>query len=82
LVSSRCEHYGLRDGANGDDAYEIYSTSKLAVFDNLLPEDPEFPTDCGGGWQVYWRQSMPGLDNQAIAADGERMKNWWPFMFY
>ena len=39
-------------------------------------------SDCGGGWQVYWRQSFPGLGNQAIGADGRPMKNWWPFLFY
>ncbi len=81
-VSSRCEHYGMRDGADGQDAYELYDASKLAVYDDLMPEDDEFPGDCGGGWQVYWRQSMPGLDNEALGADGKPMKNWWPFMFY
>lgn len=74
-VDSRCEHYGLRDGDDGD-AYEIYEVSKLSIYDGLVPND------CGGGWQLYWRQSMPGLDNPAFGADGQRMKNWWPFMFY
>jgi hypothetical protein len=80
-VISRCEHYGLGDGDSGD-AYEIYEASKLSIYDELLPDDPRFPNDCGRGWQLYWRQSMPGLDNPAFGADGQRMKNWWPFMFY
>jgi len=81
-VNSRCEHYGLRDGDNGD-AYEIYEFSKLSIIDELLPDDlPTRPNDCGRTWQLYWRQSMPGLDNPAFGADGQRMKNWWPFMFY
>jgi hypothetical protein len=81
-VESRCEHYGLRDGEDGD-LYEPYdAATKLAVYADLLPEDAEFPLDCGGGWQMYWRQSMPGRGNLARGADGEPMKNWWPFLFY
>jgi len=37
--------------------------------------EQQFP-DCGGGWQIYWRQSMPGPGNAA------HLKNWWPFLFY
>jgi hypothetical protein len=81
-VESRCEHYGLGDGEDGD-LYEPYDAStKLAVYADLLPQDEEFPQDCGGGWQMYWRQSMPGRDNLALGADGKPMKNWWPFLFY
>jgi len=38
--------------------------------------------DCMGRWVVYWRQSMPGLENTALDDDGRPMKNWWPFLFY
>jgi len=82
-VDSRCEHYALGDGDGEDgDIYETYEVSKLASYEGLIPEDVRFPDDCGGGWQMYWRQSMPGLGNLATGADGEPMKNWWPFMFY
>jgi hypothetical protein len=37
---------------------------------------------CPAGWQIYWRQSMPGYQNQARAIDGTPMKNWWPILFY
>jgi hypothetical protein len=42
----------------------------------------ELAPDCMGRWVVYWRQSMPGLDNAALDDDGRPMKNWWPFLFY
>ena len=43
-------------------------------------QQPQVGTGCGGGWQVYLRQNMPGYG--AHAADGSPIKNWWPFLFY
>jgi hypothetical protein len=76
VVQARCAHYGLRDAPDGSDRREAYS------FDTLSSLTGRYPADCGGPWQVYWRQNIPGLDNRAIAADGKPMKNWWPFLFY
>ncbi len=77
-VRSRCEHYDLGDGTGGD-MLVGYSSAMPAVaaLANQFGDD-----GCGGGWQVYYRQSMPGLRNPARAADGSPMKNWWPFLFY
>jgi len=75
MVQSRCEHFGLRDGPDGNDAYELYSAAKVATLEQMFP-------DCGGGWQIYWRQSIPGFGNHARNADGTPMKNWWPLLFY
>jgi hypothetical protein len=72
-VQTRCEHYGLRDGADGQDLPSSYSFEKVSQLGDR---------DCGGGWQIYWRQNIPGLGNQAVASDGTPMKNWWPFLFY
>ena len=60
---------------DGGDAYEPYSAAKVAALEQVFP-------DCGGGWQIYWRQSIPGLGNRARNADGTPMKNWWPLLFY
>ena len=80
-VDARCEHYQLRDGPEGDQ-YLPYSAASLPAYDpRLIGTDP-FPGDCGGAWQLYWRQNMPGLHNPALALDGTAMKNWWPFSFY
>jgi hypothetical protein len=75
MVNSRCEHFGLRDGPDGNDAYEPYTFAKAAALEQQFP-------DCGGGWQIYWRQSIPGLGTRAKNADGTTMKNWWPLLFY
>jgi hypothetical protein len=75
-VESRCAHFGLGDGEDGGDAYEIYPAATVAQ------EDQTYSGVCGGGWQIYWRQSMPGYQNQAKAYDGTPMKNWWPILFY
>jgi hypothetical protein len=71
-----CAHYGLHDAADGSDLRESYS------YDTVAPLASRYSADCGAPWQVYWRQSMPGLDNPAQAQDGTAMKNWWPFLFY
>ena len=75
MVQSRCEHFGLRDAPDGGDTYEPYSAAKVAALEQMFP-------DCGGGWQIYWRQSIPGFGNRARNADGTPMKNWWPLLFY
>ncbi len=73
-VDSRCAGFGLGGGSGGD-AYAPYTA---ATVDAL---EAEFP-DCGGGWQIYWRQSMPGFGNQAHGMGGRPIKNWWPFLYY
>jgi hypothetical protein len=74
-VDSRCAHFGLGDWPGGGDAYEPYSAGEVAALDQAFP-------DCGGGWQIYWRQSIPGYGTRARGADGAPMKNWWPLLFY
>ena len=74
-VQSSCEHFGLGDGINGADALETYTSDKVAAVDKTYP-------DCGGGWQIYWRQNIPGLNNAAKTAYGAPMRNWWPLLFY
>jgi len=74
-VQSNCEHFGLGDGVKGADQLEVYTSDKVAAIDKTFGE-------CGGGWQIYWRQNMPGWHNQAKTKDGAPMRNWWPFLFY
>jgi hypothetical protein len=75
-VQSRCEHYRMLDDPDGGDLPDLYSSAKEALF------APASGDDCAGGWEIYLRQSMPGLHNLAHASDGSPMKNWWPFLFY
>jgi hypothetical protein len=74
-VDARCEDFGLGHGTNGSDVYAAYTA------DTVSGAAAQFP-DCGGGWQIYWRQNMPGPGNHAHAPDGHPLKNWWPFLFY
>ena len=74
-VDSRCEHFGMGTGV-GTDELEAYTPAKVAAANQA------FDDDCGGRWQIYWRASIPGLDNQAKTTDGRPLRNWWPLLFY
>lgn len=72
-----CEGYGLGGGDGGADVSTDINYNTYKSYNQNSAYN-----DCGGGWQEYMRQSMPGYGNQAKDADGAPMKNWWPFMFY
>lgn len=74
-VLTNLEHFRLRDGRDGKDKTEPYTSAKIERYRQIAP-------DCVGTWMVYWQQSMPGLNNKAIDDRGLPMKNWWPFLFY
>jgi hypothetical protein len=77
-VNSRCETFGLGGEPGGGDAYRSYTASTVASLDQMYTGTSR----CTSGWQIYWRQSMPGYQNMAIATDKTPMKNWWPILFY
>jgi hypothetical protein len=77
-VLNSCEHYLMQDGVGGSDFTTLYNSSNQFVAQ--YTQQPQVGSKCGGGWQVYLRQSMPGYG--AFAADGSPIKNWWPFLFY
>lgn len=74
-VNARCAGFGLGGGPGGGDVYTPYTAATVAAQENAVP-------DCGGGWQTYWRQSMPGPGSAARGAHGRPLKNWWPFLYY
>ncbi|HEY6477357.1 MAG TPA: hypothetical protein VI456_12305 [Polyangia bacterium] len=77
-VDSRCAGFGLGGGPNGD-AYEPYTADQtILTYDQMYTGG----SPCAAGWQIYWRQSMPGYQNQAKTSDGAPMPNWWPMLFY
>lgn len=80
-VESRCEHYGMRDGGGTDDMREIFNVDRVRTYYSTTYA-ADFGNDCGGAWQMYLRQSIPGRDNRAYDTDGRQMKNWWPYLFY
>jgi hypothetical protein len=79
-VESRCAGFGL-GGAQDGDAYALYppADQTIATYDAAYTGNSR---SCPAGWQIYWRQSMPGYLNQAKLTDGSPMPNWWPMLFY
>lgn len=69
------ETYRTRKTPDAKDEAREFNREKFLRYKSVAP-------DCMGQWIVYWFQSMPGLDNQCIDAEGRPMKNWWPFLFY
>lgn len=74
-VLSTIEHFRLRDGADGRDKAESWTPEKTVPYRAVAP-------DCVGAWMVFWRQSMPGLNNKALDDTGRPMKNWWVYLYY
>lgn len=74
-VRSTIEDWRIGNGKNKSDQAEDWTNAKFEKYRNLAP-------DCMGPWLIYWRQNMPGLDNQQKDDRGKPMKNWWPFLFY
>jgi hypothetical protein len=78
-VPSRCETFGMRNAPDGkSDLLSPYTAAKGAAHVAALGSDCEW----NSGWEIYWRQSIPGFGNKARAHDGRPMKNWWPYLFY
>ncbi len=73
-VNTSCRSFHMRND-NGSDLVEPFDSSAFSMYNDLYP-------DCMGGWLVWWRQNMPGLENKALDDEGRPMLNWWPFMFY
>jgi hypothetical protein len=72
-VQSTCRAF--RTSPPASDPAQAFTTAEFEKYNQLAP-------DCGGGWQVWWRQSMPGWKNAARDDQGEPMLSWWPFLFY
>ncbi len=74
-VKSTIENWRLRNGPDGKDLVLEFNKAKFAPYREIAP-------DCQGAWMIFWRQCMPGLDNQCLDDHGNLMKNWWVFLFY
>ncbi|HJL17974.1 MAG TPA: hypothetical protein RMH99_20075 [Sandaracinaceae bacterium LLY-WYZ-13_1] len=64
-----------RGSDGGEDRAELVSAADWAEYEALAP-------DCTGAFAVWWWQSFPSVDRQAIDDDGQPMHNWWPYLFY
>jgi hypothetical protein len=73
-VASTCEDYRLgSDG--GTDAIRLIGSNRWRTLGGS-GTDPE------QGWQVYWRQNMPGPFSPVKDDDGRQMLWWAPFSYY
>jgi len=75
FVTRHLPHSRGDDFSDRGDATSQYTSALVEAYERAHG-------DCGGGWLIYWGQSMPGLGNAAVGTDGRPMKNWWPFLFY
>jgi hypothetical protein len=73
-VQSTCESYRRGGGPGSDPSTPTSSRAWLGY--------TPIAGDCTGPWIIYWWQSFPGIDREAMTTDGAPMKNWWPFLFY
>lgn len=75
-VNCNCENFGLRNGINNQDLSAPYNYETVKSWNT-----PEY-SDCGGEWQIYIRQNMPGYKSGAVDNEGAPIKSWWPFLYY
>jgi hypothetical protein len=86
-VLSTCENYGLHN-ASGLDQQTVVNSTRWSQPIGAAPAYNTVADDCEGGWQIFWRQSFPGLGNTATgststgASNGVPIKNWWPYLWY
>jgi hypothetical protein len=90
-VLSSCEHYGLHDGANGNDQTntfnnamtdQLYGRSPNPINGACPATQPACSDDCGGHGTTYLYQNFPGPGTVAKNDDGTPMHNWWVYLFY
>jgi hypothetical protein len=74
-VDTTCVGFRRGGGAGGEDVRAPLDASAWLDYDPLAP-------DCTGAWGVFWWQTFPGRDRQALEDDGTPLQNWWPFLYY
>jgi hypothetical protein len=75
-VLSTCQGWRRHEGAGGQDLARNFSRATFVQYDNLVGGD------CEGGWQVWWRQNMPGYNSGLKDNANQPMLSWFPFLFY
>ena len=70
-VQTTCRTYRSSTG----ESPEPFDSSVYSSYSARAP-------DCMGPFLVWWRQQVPGLDNDRLDVNSEPMLNWWPFLFY
>ncbi len=75
VVKSTCQGWRRHEGTGGADLQRDFSNATFAQYNSLAP-------DCEGGFQVWWRQNMPGVNNPLKDNANQPMLSFYPFLFY
>jgi hypothetical protein len=75
VVQSTCQGWRRHEGAGGADQPRDFSLATFSQYNALAP-------DCEGGFQVWWRQNMPGYASGIRDDAGQPMLSWLPFLYY
>jgi hypothetical protein len=74
-VLSTCQGWRRHEGPGGSDLARGFSLATFEQYNALAP-------DCEGGFQVWWRQNMPGYASGIADDAGQPMLSWLPFLYY
>ncbi|HXI56345.1 MAG TPA: hypothetical protein VNO55_09815 [Polyangia bacterium] len=74
-VLSTCQGWRRHEGTSGRDLARNFSLSTFSQYNSLAP-------DCEGGFQVWWRQNMPGFASGILDNASQPMLSWFPFLYY
>jgi hypothetical protein len=73
--SHRIHQFDPRPRLLRADLARSFSNATFAQYNALAP-------DCGGGFQVWWMQSMPGYNSGILDNANQPILSWLPYMFY
>jgi hypothetical protein len=75
VVNSTCQGWRRHEGSGGQDLARGFSNATFAQYNALA-------NDCEGGFNVWWRQNMPGYNSGIKDNAGQPMLSWFPYLFY
>jgi hypothetical protein len=74
-VKSTCQGWRRHEGTGGADLARNFSLATFAQYNTLAP-------DCEGGFNVWWRQNMPGFNSATKDDLNQPMLSWFPYLYY
>jgi hypothetical protein len=74
-ILSTCQGWRRHEGPGGSDMARSFSTATFAQYNQIA-------NDCEGGFQLWWRQNMPGYESGIVDDANRPMLSWWPYLFY
>jgi hypothetical protein len=75
VVQSTCQGWRRHEGPGGADQPRDFSLATFSQYNALAP-------DCEGGFQIWWRQNMPGYASGISDDAGQPMLSWLPYLYY